>query len=72
MPLYGVFDWEGDVVDDHHGYRTSTEADEALGYWERGNRGTYDGVYAGRQCGCAHGAIVHAYDSSVCPTSDDA
>lgn len=70
--MYGLFDWEGDVVEEHHGYRNASEADEAFGYWERGDRRTYDGVHVGTQCSCAHGSIAHEHDSTRCPTADDA
>lgn len=67
---YGLFDWRGYVVDEHHGYQTSSEADEAIGYWERGDRRTHDGVHVGTECSCPEGEIVHEYDSAKCVPSE--
>lgn len=58
---YGLFDKDGDAVDDLFGYVSQDAANEALGEYERGGRETYDGVHVAEMCECPYGDTVHAF-----------
>ncbi len=67
MTLYGLFDKDGDAVDDLFGYTDEGAANDALSAYEHGGRNTYDGVHVGEQCGCPYGSFGgHEYDDEAC------
>jgi hypothetical protein len=59
---YGLFDKDGDVVENLFGYVDEDAANDALGEYERGGRETYEGVHVAAMCSCPSGSIVHEFD----------
>jgi hypothetical protein len=61
---YGLFDGDGDVVDDLFEYTDRDAAYEAFRQYEAAGRNTYDNVHVGEQCGCPEGATVHEFTAT--------
>jgi hypothetical protein len=62
--VFGLFDKDGDAVDDLFGYVDQGAASDALSAYEKAGRATYDNVHVGEQCGCLEGATVHEFTAT--------
>ena len=62
MRTWGLFDRDGDTVENLFGYTHEDAANEALGEYENGGRETYEDVHVAEMCDCPSGSIVHPLD----------
>jgi hypothetical protein len=59
--VFGLFDKDGDAVDDLFGYVDRGAASDALSEYEAGGRNTHEDVHTGEMCTCPLGPLVHEW-----------